>query len=62
MDHDGVSAELIQATNMLLAMRTRDSEIVGDCAAVFNDYCAEYCSYDTNRLLGTAMIPTHDPS
>ena len=61
MDHDGVSAELIQATNMLLAMRTRDAEIVGDCAAVFNDYCAEYCSYDTNRLLGTAMIPTHDP-
>ena len=62
MAHDGVSAELIQGTNMLLAMRTRDAEIVGDCAAVFNDYCAEYCSYDTNRLLGTAMIRPTIPS
>ena len=61
MDMDGVHAELIQATNMLLAMRIRDTEVVNDCAAVFNDYCAEYCSHDPHRLVGSAMIPMHDP-
>ncbi len=60
-DHDGVSAEIIQATNTLLAMRTRDIGALHDVAAVFNDYCAEYCSHDPKRLVGTAMIPTRDP-
>ncbi|MSP52510.1 MAG: amidohydrolase [Alphaproteobacteria bacterium] len=60
-DHDGVSAEIIQGTNTLLAMRTRDTATLHDVAAVFNDYCAEYCSHDPKRLVGTAMVPTRDP-
>ena len=61
MDLDGVQAELIQATNMLLAMRIRDTEVLQDCAQVFNDYCAEYCSHDPKRLVGSGMVPTRDP-
>ncbi len=62
MDLDGVRAELIQATNMLLAMRIPDTQVLQDCAQVFNDYCAEYCQYDPQRLVGSAMIPMHDPA
>ena len=43
MDMDGVDSELIQATNMLLAMRIRETAVLNDCAAVFNDFCVEYC-------------------
>ncbi len=57
---DSVDSEVIQGTNMLLAMRVRDVDLINDCARVFNDYCAEYCSQDPNRLVGTAMIPTYD--
>ena len=60
MDFDSVNAEIIQGTNMLLAMRVRDVALINDCAKVFNDYCAEYCSQHPARLLGTAMIPTYD--
>jgi len=60
MAMDGVQAEIIQGTNMLLAMRVRDGQLVNDCAAVFNDYCADYCNHDTDRLIGTAMIPMRD--
>ncbi len=60
-DHDGVAAEIIQGTNTLLAMRTRDTQVLHDVASVFNDYCAEYCSHDPKRLIGTAMVPTRDP-
>ena len=60
MDMDGVDSELIQATNMLLAMRIRETAVLNDCAAVFNDFCVEYCEYDPQRLVGSAMIPMHD--
>jgi predicted TIM-barrel fold metal-dependent hydrolase len=60
MDIDGVKAEVVQGTNFLMGMRIRDTQVVQDCAMVFNDYMADYCSYDTKRLLGTALIPMHD--
>ena len=60
MDIDGVDSELIQATNMLLAMRIRETAVLQDCAAVFNDFCAAYCNHDPKRLVGPAMIPMHD--
>ena len=60
MDMDGVDSELIQATNMLLAMRIRETAVLQDCAAVFNDFCTAYCNHDPNRLVASAMIPMHD--
>ena len=60
MDIDGIDSELIQATNMLPAMRIRETAVLQDCAAVFNDFCAAYCNHDPKRLVGSAMIPMHD--
>jgi predicted TIM-barrel fold metal-dependent hydrolase len=60
MEFDSVNSEIIQGTNMLLAMRMEDYKLLQDCSRVFNDYCIEYCSQSPSRLLGTAMIPTHD--
>ena len=61
MDMDGIHSELIQASIMLLAMRIRETAVANDCAEVFNDYCAEYVQHDPKRLVGSAMIPMHDP-
>jgi predicted TIM-barrel fold metal-dependent hydrolase len=60
MELDGVHVELIQVTNFLMGMRTRDTALLQDCAQVVNDYMAEYCSHAPNRLLGCGMIPMHD--
>jgi predicted TIM-barrel fold metal-dependent hydrolase len=60
MEMDGVHAELVQATNFLMGMRTRDTEVVQDCAAVVNDYMADYCGQYPKHLLGCGMIPMHD--
>jgi len=60
MEMDGVHAELVQATNFLMGMRIRDTQVVQDCAMVVNDYMANYCSHDPKRLLGCGMIPMHD--
>tara|TARA_B100000674_G_C37930762_1_gene957866 strand:+ start:54 stop:1187 length:1134 start_codon:yes stop_codon:yes gene_type:complete len=56
MDEDGVWGEIVNATWLLYAMRTREDELVQDLCEVFNDYLAEYCSAAPKRLYGTAMI------
>ena len=56
----GVAAEVLNATMMLLIMQGRYYNVVRGCAAVFNDWLAEFCSYDPSRLVGVAMIPTDD--
>jgi predicted TIM-barrel fold metal-dependent hydrolase len=56
-DYDGVAAEVIQGTNMLLAMRIRETAVLQDVAAVANDFVADYCSLNPKRLIGTVMIP-----
>ena len=38
----------------------QDSELRRACFQVYNDYVAEYCSHDPNRLIGVAMIVLDD--
>ena len=56
----GVTAEILNATFMLLIMQGRYHGVNRACAAVFNDWLAEFCSYDPDRLVGVAMIPMDD--
>ncbi|MDA0262284.1 MAG: amidohydrolase family protein [Proteobacteria bacterium] len=56
----GLDAEIINPTTMGCIMQSPDLEIRTASAAVYNDYMAEYCAPDTNRLIGIAVVPTHD--
>ena len=56
----GVTAEILNATFMLLIMQGRYQSVNRACAAVFNDWLAEFCSHDPERLVGVAMIPMDD--
>lgn len=56
----GVTAELLNATFMLLIMQGRYNSAVRASAAVFNDWLADFCAYDPKRLVGVAMIPMDD--
>jgi predicted TIM-barrel fold metal-dependent hydrolase len=46
---------------MLLIMQGRERVVVRAAARAFNDWIAEFCTYDPKRLLGIAMIPMDDP-
>lgn len=55
-----VAAEVLNSTLMLLIMQGKYNNVVRACAQVFNDWLAEFCSYDPKRLVGVAMIPMDD--
>lgn len=57
----GVECEVLYATLMLLIMQGRQLNVVRAAARVFNDWLADFCGYDSKRLLGIAMIPMDDP-
>jgi predicted TIM-barrel fold metal-dependent hydrolase len=60
LDADGVWAEVLCATTMMLAMRAPDDALVHDCTRVFNDWLIEYCRQAPRRLYGCAMIHLAD--
>lgn len=56
----GIAAEVINSTYMLVMLKVKDREVVRACAEVFNDWIAEFCSYSPKRLLGSAVVPIDD--
>ena len=56
-DRDGIQAEvmygLLAAGNMLT-----DNEAAAEFYRIYNDWLANFCSYDRKRLVGLASIPT----
>ena len=53
MDHDGVSAEIVNPTYLLYTLRTPGNpKMVQDCCTVYNDYIADYVSTNPHRMLG----------
>ncbi len=55
-----ITAEVLNPTRMLGILRNPDAEVVQACAAVFNDWEAEFISHDPKRLIGVSVIPMHD--
>ena len=47
-------------TTMLGVMRNPDVPVLQACSEVFNDWMAEFASYDPQRLVGVSVIPMHD--
>ena len=59
-DKAGIRGEMMNATRMLLIMQHPNAGVLRDCAAVFNDWLAEFCSHAPDRLYGVSMIPMSD--
>ena len=59
-DADGVSAEALYTSMGMLLFGLDDAELRGACFHAFNDWAAEYCSYNPKRLIGLGVISLED--
>lgn len=59
MDLDGIYAQVIYN---FLDWGFEDPLLKEACLKAFNDWIADFCSMDRNRLIGLAVLPTHDPA
>ena len=55
-----MDAEVMNPTTMLGVMRNPDVPVLQACSEVFNDWMAEFISYDPQRLVGIGVIPMYD--
>ncbi|KJE21027.1 Amidohydrolase [Frankia torreyi] len=60
-DVDGVAAEVLFPTFADLLFGCQDAEFRRACLHAYNDFVAEYCAVDPNRLVGTALVDDADP-
>ncbi len=65
LDEAGIEGEIIYATVLSMIMHAanlpENRDMVRAACAVFNDWLAEFCSENPNRLLGVAGLVTDDP-
>ena len=58
---DGVDAEVLYTTLGFRIFWLKDAGLQADCFRVYNDWLAEFCSYDPKSYAGLAMISLYDP-
>ncbi len=59
-ERDGVSAEALYTSMGMLLFGLEDAELRAAAFRAFNDWAAEYCSYDPKRLIGLGAITLED--
>ena len=59
-DLDGVGAEIIFPNNAMALFNLDDVEAQVAAMRVYNDFIAEYCSYDRKRLIGVPCLSVYD--
>jgi predicted TIM-barrel fold metal-dependent hydrolase len=59
-EQDGIWGSVIYPSEGLIIFSIPDSEVVSASARAYNDWLAEFCSHDTARLKGVAMINLDD--
>ena len=59
-DTDGVSAEVLYTSMGMLLFGLDDAELRAASFRAFNDWAAEYCSYNPKRLIGLGVISLED--
>ena len=57
---DGILAEILYTSFGMVAMNIKDIDLAMACLRVFNDYAAEFCSYNPNRLIGIGAVVPDD--
>jgi predicted TIM-barrel fold metal-dependent hydrolase len=60
MDRDGVYAHVIYGP--VTSITTQDSEFRDACYRAYNDWLADYCAYNPERLIGVPMLPEYPES
>jgi predicted TIM-barrel fold metal-dependent hydrolase len=59
-DTDHIAAEVIYPSLGISLFRMPDPDLQFACVQAYNDWIAEYCRHDPNRLLGAGLIPLLD--
>lgn len=59
---DGVMGSVIYPSEALLAYSIPDSALCSATMRAYNDYIAEFCRHDPDRLKGIALVNVDDPS
>ena len=57
---DGTVADVVYPTAGLSLLQYDDVELQLACVQVYNDWLAEFCAADLDRIVGIAMVPTWD--
>ena len=57
---DDTVADVLYPTAGLSLLQYDDVELQLACIQVYNDWLAEFCAVDSDRIMGIAMIPTWD--
>ena len=60
LDRDGVQAEVIYTSMGMPLFGLDDAELRAACFAAFNDWAADYCSYNPKRLIPLGLITLED--
>jgi predicted TIM-barrel fold metal-dependent hydrolase len=58
---DGVEADVLYTTLGFRIFWLKDAALQADCFRVYNDWLAEFVSYDPKQMAGLAMISLYDP-
>src|SRR5260370_2057461 len=53
---DGVCAEVLYTTLGMPLFALDDAGLQAACFKAYNDWLAEFCGYDPNRLVGVALV------
>ena len=61
MDIEGIDIQVLYGTLVLAMTPIKDREWSVALHGAFNDFLAEFCSHNPNRLKGIAALPTLDP-
>jgi uncharacterized protein len=56
-----VSAEVMNPTRLISIMHGPDKEVVRASARAYNDWIADFCRHDAERLIGVGVTPLEDP-
>lgn len=55
-DIDGISGEILYPTLGMQLFQMPDGELQRACFKVYNNWLAEYCAYNPNRLFGVGLV------
>jgi len=61
-DVDGVAAEVLYPTLGMPLFQLKDMDLQRACFRVYNDWTAEFCSYNPRRLVGAGLVSLADIS
>src|SRR5688572_18368906 len=62
MDAEGIDVAVLYGTNLLHIGHLREPEKAVAIAHAYNDWLAEFCRADPQRLKGVAAVAPHDPA